>query len=211
MSSFCCSPLGPWAQVSGSSLPESTSPRPTPAAGGPGRWSCSQTRPCPRRSRGCTGTRWCSAHGTSRSWKRNVGPESCGMLRPSGLAHRLEGKLHPTTTARAPILSLPSCPSAALTCSPGVRKPPRPGPCGLARSLTGVPGPAGFPSSSSPSCAPRWPAEGGPTTVSEVSAAATTAHPLQQGLSRKECSRIPDRQGQHDPGLPAGAGQSCRP
>lgn len=126
VSSFCCSPLGPWAQVSGSSLPESTSPRPTPAAGGPGRWSCSQTRPCPRRSRGCTGTRWCSARGTSRSWKRNVGPESCGMLSPSGLAHRLEGKLHPTTTAQAPILSLPSCPSAALTCSPGVRKPPPP-------------------------------------------------------------------------------------
>lgn len=24
MSSFCCSPLGPWAQVSGSSLPESS-------------------------------------------------------------------------------------------------------------------------------------------------------------------------------------------
>ena len=30
------------------------------------------------------------------------------------------------------------------------------------------------------SCAPRWPAEGGPATVSEVGAAVSTAHPLQQ-------------------------------
>lgn len=55
------------------------------------------------------------------------------MLSSSGLAHRLEGKLDPTTTASAPVLSLPSCPSAALTHSPGVRKlppPPALGPVG---------------------------------------------------------------------------------
>lgn len=194
-------------------------PRPhptTPAAGGPGRWSCSRTRPCPRRSRGCTGTLWCSVHGTSRSWKGNVGPESGRMLSPSGLAHRLEGKLDPTTTASAPILSLSSCPSAALTHSPGLRKlppPPAPGPCGLACSLTGAPGPAGCLSSSSRSCVPRWPAEGGPTTVSEVGAAASTAHPLQQ-LQEKcpgEMFQNTDRQGQHDPGQPVGKGLSGVP
>lgn len=153
--SSCHVLLGPlaWEQMeagpTGDDLPESTMPHAAPAAGGPGRWSYSRKLPSPQRSRGCTETLWCSVHGTSHFWKE----EQEAWLKWEPL-----GNADPTTALQSPL--------HLVWCPPRLGQtlvPPEPRP---AHGLTEAPGLSGSPSSSSPSCAPRWPA-GAKDTVSQ--------------------------------------------
>lgn len=162
-------PPGPAAQAQ-TGTEASTRPPPVPAAGGPGRWSCSQTRPSPQTSTNYTETPWCSAHGTSRFWKegracvkwepagvssQTLNPHRAEPQTSSGRGHGAPGEARWPGSAQVPLHSSPDPQPASR--SPTVAQadplPPGPPPGGL----TGARGPSGYLSSSSPSCAPRWP------------------------------------------------------
>lgn len=135
--------------------PTSThTPHAVPAAGGPGRWSCSRRRPCPRRSTGCTETPWCSARDTSHSWGAQPGTRAGRELAPATPDAEPQGQATgPRNANRPPVSKAPTLFPEAPTVAWTDRPPPGARPLGL----TEAPGPSGSPSASSQSCAPRWP------------------------------------------------------